>query len=78
MTPTLPRLQGAVAESFAGLLATIAALGHAAWIVDAAHGHILVANAEAEELLQRKDLEGLDAEDAIADLEDMAYWDGVR
>jgi diguanylate cyclase (GGDEF)-like protein len=78
MTPTLPRLQGAVTESFAGLLATIVALGHAAWIVDAAHGHILVANVEAEELLQRKDLEGLDAEDAIADLEDMAYWDGVR
>ena len=78
MTPTLPRLQGTVTESFAGLLAMIAALGHAAWIVDAAHGHILVANVEAEELLQRKDLEGLDAEDAIADLEDMAYWDGVR
>ena len=78
MTPTLPRLQGTVSESFAGLLATIAALGHAAWIVDAAHGHILVANVEAEELMQRKDLEGLDAEDAIADLEDMAYWDGVR
>ena len=78
MTPTLPRLQGAVTESFAGLLSAIAALGTAAWIVDAAHGHILVANVEAEELLQRKDLEGLDAEDAIADLEDMAYWDGVR
>ena len=78
MTPTLPRLQGTVTESFAGLLAMIVALGHAAWIVDAAHGHILVANVEAEELLQRKDLEGLDAEDAIADLEDMAYWDGVR
>jgi len=78
MTSTLPRLQGAATESFAGLLATIAALGHAAWIVDAAHGHILVANVEAEELLQRKDFEGLDAEDAIADLEDMAYWDGVR
>jgi hypothetical protein len=56
----------------------MAALGHAAWLVDAAHGHILAANAEAEELLGRGELEGLDAEDAIPDLEDMAYWDGVR
>ena len=79
MTPALPLLtQVAAKESFKGLLAGIAALGHAAWIVDAAQGHILAANAEAEELLERKDLEGLDADDAIADLEDMAYWDGVR
>ncbi|HEY9027160.1 MAG TPA: PAS domain-containing protein, partial [Burkholderiaceae bacterium] len=79
MTPTVPRLsQVAATESFTGLLSALAAVGHAAWVVDAARGHILAANAEAEELLERKDLEGLDAEDAIADLEDMAYWDGVR
>ncbi len=79
MTSALPLLtQVAAKESFKGLLAGIAALGHAAWIVDAAQGHILAANAEAEELLERKDLEGLDADDAIAHLEDMAYWDGVR
>ncbi len=79
MTSALPLLsQAAAKESLSGLLAGLAALGHAAWIVDAAHGHILAANAEAEELLERKDLEGLDADDAIADLEDMAYWDGVR
>ena len=79
MTSTLPPLaQAAAKESLSGLLATITALGHAAWIVDAAHGHILGANVEAEELLERQDLEGLDADDAIPDLEDMAYWDGVR
>ncbi len=70
--------QVAAKESFSGLLAAIAALGHAAWIVDAAHGRILAANAEAEDLLERRDLEGLDAEDALPDLEDLAYWDGVR
>ena len=79
MTSGLPLLTHVAArESFSGLLAALAALGHAAWIVDASHGHILAANAEAEELLARSDLEGLDAEDAIPDLEDMAYWDGVR
>ena len=79
MTSALPLLtQAAAKESFTGLLAALAALGHAAWIVDAAHGHVLAANVEAEELLERKDLEGLDADDAIPALEDMAYWDGVR
>jgi EAL domain-containing protein (putative c-di-GMP-specific phosphodiesterase class I)/GGDEF domain-containing protein/PAS domain-containing protein len=79
MTPTMPLpAQAKAKESFAGLLAALAALGHAAWIVDAARGHILAANADAEELLERKDLEGLDAEDAIPALEDLAYWDGVR
>jgi diguanylate cyclase (GGDEF)-like protein len=68
----------AAKDSFTGLLAAVAALGHAAWVVDAAHGRILAANAEAEELLERKGLEGLDAEDALPQLEDMAYWDGVR
>jgi diguanylate cyclase (GGDEF)-like protein len=76
MTPALPLLaQAAAKESFAGLLA---ALGHAAWIVDAAHGRILGANLDAEQLLERTDLDGLDADDAITNLEDMAYWDGVR
>ena len=79
MTSVQPLLSPAAAkEPFAGLLAGLVALGHAAWIVDAAHGRILAANLDAEELLERKDLEGLDADDAIADLEDMAYWDGVR
>ena len=79
MTSSAPLLTPVAArESLAGLLAALAALGHAAWVVDAAHGHILGANDEAEELLQRGGLEGLDAEDAIPDLEDMAYWDGVR
>jgi diguanylate cyclase (GGDEF)-like protein len=79
MTSTQPLLAPATAkESFVGILAAMAAMGHAAWIVDAARGHILAANVEAEELLERKDLEGLDAEDAINDLEDMAFWDGVR
>jgi EAL domain-containing protein (putative c-di-GMP-specific phosphodiesterase class I)/GGDEF domain-containing protein/PAS domain-containing protein len=79
MTPALPQLtQVAATESFSGILAALAAMGHAAWIVDAACGHILAANVEAEELLERGVLEGLDADDAIPDLEDMAYWDGVR
>nr|MDP9125358.1 PAS domain-containing protein [Pseudomonadota bacterium] len=79
MTSAAPLLAQATAkESFTGLLAALAALGHAAWIVDAAHGRILGANLDAEELLERKDLEGLDAEDAFPNLEDLAYWDGVR
>ncbi|MFL6698699.1 MAG: EAL domain-containing protein [Vitreoscilla sp.] len=79
MTAAAPLLAQATGrESFSGLLAAIAALGHAAWIVDAARGHILAANAEAERLLERQDLAGLDADDAIPELEDMAYWDGVR
>ena len=79
MTPAMPRLtQAPATESFAGVLAALAALGQPAWLVDAARGHIVAANPQAEELLGRKDLEGLDAEDAITNLEDMAYWDGVR
>ena len=79
MTSAVPLLaQVAAKESFTGLLAAIAALGHAAWIVDAAQGQIFAANTEAEDLLERRDLEGLDADDALADLEDLAYWDGVR
>jgi len=79
VTPALPLLAPVAAkESFTGILAAMAAMGHAAWIVDAARGFVLAANAEAEELLERSDLEGLDADDAIPDLEDMAYWDGVR
>ncbi len=79
MTSLSPLLsQVAAKESFHGVLAALSAMGHAAWIVDAGLGTILAANLEAEELLERTDLEGLDADDAIADLEDMAYWDGVR
>ncbi|MBW8778816.1 MAG: PAS domain-containing protein, partial [Burkholderiales bacterium] len=70
--------QVAAQESFRGLVATLAALGQPAWVVDAAHGHIVAANADAEDLLERKDLVGLDADDALPQLEDMAYWDGVR
>ncbi len=79
MTPA-PQLLTHVAarESFGGILAALAALGHAAWIVDAARGHVLAANLEAEELIARGELEGLDAEDVIPNLEDLAYWDGVR
>ena len=79
MTPA-PSLVTHVAarESFGGLLAALAALGHAAWIVDAARGYVLAANVEAEELLGRGELEGLDAEDVLPNLEDIAYWDGVR
>ncbi len=79
MTPAVPLLAPVGAkESFTGILAAMAAMGHAAWIVDAARGFILAANVEAEELLERSDLEGLDADDVIPDLEDMAYWDSVR
>jgi diguanylate cyclase (GGDEF)-like protein len=79
MTSTLPRrTQVATREPMSGPLAVLAAMGHAAWLVDAAHGRILAANVEAEELLERTDLEGVDADDAIRDLEDLAYWDGVR
>ena len=79
MTP-VPSLLTPVAarESFGGVLSALAAMGHAAWIVDAGRGHVLAANLEAEELIGRGELEGLDAEDVIPNLEDLAYWDGVR
>ncbi len=79
MTRDLPLTAiGAAQDSLAGVLAALAALGDAAWIVDAAHGHVLAANDEAEKLIGKGELEGLDAADVIANLEDIAYWDGVR
>jgi EAL domain-containing protein (putative c-di-GMP-specific phosphodiesterase class I)/GGDEF domain-containing protein len=79
MTPGLPLLTQVIAqESFPGILAALAAMGHAAWVVDAARGYVLAANVEAEDLLGRDDLEGLDADEVIPNLEDLAYWDGVR
>ena len=61
----LPNARAAVLhDSIGGVLATLAAMGEAAWIVDAAQGQVLASNPEAEELIGRGDLEGLDAEDA--------------
>jgi diguanylate cyclase (GGDEF)-like protein len=79
MTPTLPMLTHVAArESFAGVTSALAAMGDAAWVVDAALGHVLAANLQAEELLGRGDLEGLDADEVIPNLEDVAYWEGMR
>lgn len=81
MTAALPAsalAQVAQHDSFTGILATVAALGQAAWVVDASRGQVLAANLEAEELLGRGELEGMAAEDVIPNLEDVAYWDGVR
>ena len=79
MTPAAPLLTAVAARpAFSGVLALLAAIGEPAWVVDAARCCVLAANLEAEELFGRGELEGLDAEDVIPDLEDIAYWDGVR
>jgi diguanylate cyclase (GGDEF)-like protein len=79
MTSVRPLLTGAAANpSLDGAIAALTAMGHAAWLVDPRHGTIVAGNAEAGQLLERRDLAGLDAEAAIPSLEDMAYWDGVR
>jgi diguanylate cyclase (GGDEF)-like protein len=79
MSPNLPlRASVAASADFAGVLATLAAIGEAAWVVDAAQGQVVAANARARELLGRDDLEGLDAEALIPNLEDAAYWEGAR
>jgi diguanylate cyclase (GGDEF)-like protein len=79
MTPAAPLLTSVAARpTFSGAVAMLAAIGHPAWIVDAAQVRVLAANLEAEELLGRADLEGQDAEDVLPGLEDLAYWDGVR
>ncbi|HEX7639517.1 MAG TPA: PAS domain-containing protein, partial [Burkholderiaceae bacterium] len=79
MNPALP-LPTAVAQeaTFSGVLAAMAALGCAAWVVDAARCVVLGANLEAQELVGRGELEGLDADDVLPGLEDLAYWDGAR
>ncbi len=47
MTSTVPALAHiATQASFNGVLATVAALGSAAWLVDGAQGHVLAANVE--------------------------------
>ncbi|MET0383274.1 MAG: EAL domain-containing protein [Burkholderiaceae bacterium] len=79
MSAALPLPARATAhESYGGVLAVLAAMGDAAWIVDAACGQVLAANLQAEDLIGRGELEGLDAEEVIPALEDIAYWDGVR
>ena len=78
MTPTLPLPRVAVRDSFSGVLAALAALGQPAWLIDAARGHVVASNEHARALLGRGDLLGLDAEDVIPNLEDMAWWDAVR
>jgi len=78
MTPTLPSARLAGRDTLAGAVAALAALGHPAWLVDAARCRVVAANAEACELLGRGALEGLDAEELLSGLEDAAWWDGVR
>jgi diguanylate cyclase (GGDEF)-like protein len=58
----------------------IAALGDAAWLVDAAHTRVIAANGPAAQLLglSLDELHGLQAEQLIATPEDLAFWDDVR
>ena len=79
MSPGSPLLARTFAhESLADVMCTLAAMGDAAWIVDAARCTVLAANARALALLGGGALEGLDADEVLANLEDMAYWDAVR
>jgi EAL domain-containing protein (putative c-di-GMP-specific phosphodiesterase class I)/GGDEF domain-containing protein len=73
-----PLARAAVPASLAGAVSALAAMGDAAWLVDAARCVVLAANARAVELLGGGPLEGLDADDVLANLEDLAWWDAVR
>ena len=64
--------------ALAGAAAALDALGEAAWLVDAARGRVVVANAAACALLGYDDLAGIDAFQLIGNLEDLAFWDEVR
>jgi diguanylate cyclase (GGDEF)-like protein len=58
--------------------AILGAMADAAWVVDGGLGIVLAANEAAERLLGRGPLTGLDADQALETLEDLAYWDEVR
>ncbi|HEY9027245.1 MAG TPA: hypothetical protein VIP05_23330, partial [Burkholderiaceae bacterium] len=76
VAPPPPAPIGA-SESLAGACAALQAMGEAAWLVDAARFVVVAANARAEAMLGGP-IEGLDADDVLASLEDMAWWDGAR
>jgi EAL domain-containing protein (putative c-di-GMP-specific phosphodiesterase class I)/GGDEF domain-containing protein/PAS domain-containing protein len=79
MSPASPQLARTAADApLEGVRTVLAAMADAAWIVDAARCIVLAANALAVELLGGGALEGLDAEDVLASLEDLAFWEGVR
>jgi len=78
MTSGASRIARATAHaSLAGAVAAVDALGEAAWLVDAGRCTVVAANARAEALVGGA-LEGLDADDVLANLEDMAFWQSVR
>lgn len=73
-----PLARQAAPDVFAGVLSALAAMGEAAWVVGADRCIVLAANARAVDLLGGVALEGLDAEEVLANLEDLAYWADVR
>jgi diguanylate cyclase (GGDEF)-like protein len=76
VTAALPGVAPIVAPH--ALDAFLAALGEAAWVVDAALGHVVAANGAAEALVGHGPLAGLDADGLLDTLEDHAFWDAAR
>jgi EAL domain-containing protein (putative c-di-GMP-specific phosphodiesterase class I)/PAS domain-containing protein len=73
---TLSEPRAAAAASREALRALLVALGDAAWVVDAAAGRVLLANEAAGRLLGRA-LEGLDADELLDTIEDLAFWESA-
>jgi len=76
VTPALPRTAWAATPD--ALEAFIGALGDPAWVVDGASGHVVAANAAAEALLARGPLVGLEAEELLDTIEDLAFWEAAH
>jgi diguanylate cyclase (GGDEF)-like protein len=57
--------------------ALLAALGDPAWVVDGGGGQVVAANAAAEFLLARGPLVGLEAEELLDTIEDLAFWEAA-
>jgi diguanylate cyclase (GGDEF)-like protein len=68
--------RAAAAGSRDALHTILGALGDAAWVVDASLGRVLFANGAAERLLGRT-IEGLDADELLDTIEDLAFWEAA-
>lgn len=68
--------RAAVAGSREALRAFLDALGDAAWVVDARLGRVVFANEAAQRLLGRA-LDGLDADELLDTIEDLAFWEAA-
>jgi EAL domain-containing protein (putative c-di-GMP-specific phosphodiesterase class I)/GGDEF domain-containing protein/PAS domain-containing protein len=76
--PALPARPGGAATIAPHVLdAILAALGHPAWIVDGHTGLVVAANGLAAFLLARDTLVGLEAEELLDTIEDLAFWEAA-